>query len=156
MTNEPKSLSVFEYLEADHRRLDGLMEEFGRALEDGDTARAGDRFAVFRRGLMRHIKMEEGLLFPAFEMATGLRRENGPTGVMRHEHAGIILAMGAIADTLAGEPPDLAKVRRARAALCDLLAPHGLKEERVIYPMVDGALASDRLAGLVATMQRFP
>ncbi len=92
--------SAMEYLQADHRRLDGLMGECQAKAQAGDMAGAGALFETFRNGLVRHIKIEEGLLFPEFERATGLAKAGGPTGVMRHEHEENPAAAGAAARAL--------------------------------------------------------
>lgn len=47
--------SLAEYLSSDHARLDALLE---RALDDAAA------YTEFRRGLLRHIAIEEKLLFP--------------------------------------------------------------------------------------------
>ena len=73
--------TVMEYLMTDHRRLDGIMETCRDLAAAGNMSAAASKFGEFRKGLMRHIKIEEGLLFPEFEMATGLDRSSGPTGV---------------------------------------------------------------------------
>lgn len=56
---------IFQYLEDDHRRLDQLL--VNACAVDGkiDT----ERYHRFRTGLLRHIKMEEKILFPAARKA---------------------------------------------------------------------------------------
>jgi len=58
---------LYDFFAGDHRRLDALLE---RA-----TARPGEyemeSYAQFRRGLLRHIKMEETILLPTAQKARG-------------------------------------------------------------------------------------
>src|SRR5262245_9518428 len=76
--------SITRYLSWDHDRLDGLLGEVTRHVEDGHFVQASSIFSTFDQGLRRHIRLEEELLFPLFECRTGMR--NGPTAVMRNEH----------------------------------------------------------------------
>ena len=80
----PDSTSVAGFLEWDHDRLDGLLDDTRRLLGSGRPEDAAARFTEFRDGLQRHIRMEEEVLFPAFELATGMSH-GGPTGQMRLE-----------------------------------------------------------------------
>lgn len=155
MSTSPELQTVTGYLEADHRRLDGLMEGCVKALGTGDVHGASELFGQFRHGLMRHIKIEEGLLFPEFEEATGMARTGGPTGVMRHEHAEIIRLLGLIQDLFAEPKLDRDGLERLRSALVALLHEHNVKEERILYPMSDSMIPPDRLAELVRRMKAF-
>jgi uncharacterized protein (DUF2249 family) len=75
--------SAASYLGWDHDRLEALLCEHVEAFTAGRLEEARQRFAEFRTGLKRHIRMEEQVLFPAFDRATGME---GPTAVMRQEH----------------------------------------------------------------------
>jgi hypothetical protein len=85
--------TVTGYLHWDHRRLDALLESSRSSLGDGAHADAAARFLEFATGLGRHIRMEEEVLFPAFEASTGMRGA-GPTTVMRGEHLEILGILG--------------------------------------------------------------
>jgi hypothetical protein len=58
------------FLEADHARLDALL---GRAAARPDAVDA-EAFWEFRIGLLKHIGMEERILFPAVRVARGGER----------------------------------------------------------------------------------
>ncbi len=77
--------TITDFLQADHRRIDGLWEEYQEGLRSGNFDKAQNRFAEFALGLRRHIRMEEDVLFPAFEERSGMQGR-GPTVVMRSEH----------------------------------------------------------------------
>ena len=155
MTTETQITSVMDYLQADHRRLDGIMTTCTELADAGDLVEAAKHFAKFRDGLVRHIKIEEGLVFPELEAATGLSKTDGPTGVMRIEHEEILGKLSQIEELFAGENllPD--EFQSLRASLVSLLHTHNMKEEQIIYPMTDKTLASDRLVDLVKTMKEF-
>ena len=146
--------TVMGYLSTDHRRLDGLMEECRGLADLGDMAGATTKFNAFREGLQRHIRIEEELLFPEFEMATGLS-EGGPTGVMRHEHLEIRRLMELINDLFRGPNPSLTEFESLRSALYALLHEHNVKEERILYPMTDRMVPPKQREDLVRKMQAY-
>ncbi len=132
--------NVTEYLETDHRRLDGIVAEVRSLVDAGSFPQAGARFAEFRCGLGRHIDVEEQILFPLFEQLTGMR-DAGPTFVMRSEHVDIRQLMD---DTTAAlKSADRAQVDAALDSLMDVLGSHNMKEEQVLYPMTDRAAGND-------------
>lgn len=149
-TDAPRT--VGELLETDHRRLDAMVPEVLDAAAAGEWAAASARFAELRCGLERHIDIEEQVLFPVFEEATGITR--GPTVVMRGEHVTIRAAMTSIAQALADH--DGQGVDDGFQDLERTLRPHNFKEERVLYPTTDHVVGDDAArAALVARMQAF-
>lgn len=58
---------VYEYFEKDHKRLEGLLNRATKQLDKIDL----DVYGEFRSGLLRHIGMEEKILFPAAQKANG-------------------------------------------------------------------------------------
>lgn len=146
-------LSVAEYLEGDHRRLDAMFPIVEEALSVGSFAEARERFAEFSCGLDRHIELEEMELFPEFEKATGMNG-GGPTFVMRREHQEIRALLERVARAL--EAGDARSARASMEALADTLTEHNLKEEHVLYPMIDRAAVDDRARrALVQRLQAF-
>ena len=135
-TTQPPGTAT-EQLQADHRRLDRLMEDSLDRARAGDRAAAARSFAAFREGLIRHIAIEEWLLFPLFESATGLRFQGGPTDVMKQEHVEIIRHIDLIAELLDDADPPNGTFERHAAALAALIEEHSMKEERLLYPMTD-------------------
>jgi iron-sulfur cluster repair protein YtfE (RIC family) len=147
--------SVTDFLQADHRRLDGLWEEQEKALRPGNLDQARSFFSEFSSGLRRHIHMEEEILFPAFEERSGMRGV-GPTVVMRQEHWEIEALLEEISAALARaqSPADAFKAVRDQAqALKTLLRSHDQKEENVLYPMSDRLLEERERDDLVRKMQ---
>lgn len=130
--------SVTSLLEADHERLDGILAEVKQHVGAASHQQAAERFAAFREGLERHIVLEEEVLFPLLEKSTGVA-DAGPTAVMRTEHREIRSLLGEVDSLLGGriEGDTLATM----AALTGILVAHNGKEERILYPMTDRALA---------------
>lgn len=131
---------ITEYLVADHARLHGLLTR-ARDAEDLDAA----AFEAFRRGLLRHIGIEEKLLFPAVRRARG--GEPLPAArELRVDHAALT--------SLLVPTPD--------AALCDeilaLLREHDAKEEGTegVYAACERYLGPPQSAALVTEAAAYP
>lgn len=144
--------SVFDYLHWDHKRLDALLERACSFVNAGSRDRAAAGFAEFRTGLVRHIRMEEEVLFPVFERSTGFGKE-GPTAVMRAEHLEILHFLEEMSGCLAGVDTDPTRFAELRMALLAVLSDHNEKEEHVVYPLTDRALLSEQRQDLVRRMQ---
>lgn len=75
-------MSTFsEFLGHDHGHCDELFAVAEQAADARDV-RATDVHARFVEAMEHHMRLEEEILFPAFEAATG--SSMGPTAVMRH------------------------------------------------------------------------
>lgn len=135
-------------LEEDHARLDALLREATRgALEDrwrDSLAPDMVAYAAFREGLLRHIAIEEKLLFPAVKHAPG--HPLPATQSLRVEHA----AIGA----LLVPTPDLALCRE----LHQLLTAHDAKEEgpNGVYAACERALGDEASALLATKAAAYP
>jgi iron-sulfur cluster repair protein YtfE (RIC family) len=135
--------SATDYLSWDHDQLDAALADVLQMVDDGEIERADAHFEAFARRLRRHIRLEEDILFPVFERATGMIA--GPTQVMRAEHRQIEAALEEMSQALAGG--SAGAFRAGHAALISVLGAHNQKEERILYPMTDEALSDlDRLA----------
>ncbi len=130
---------ISDYMNKDHRYCDDV---FARA---EDRAAAGDYVGLerdggtFLRRIERHIELEETLLFPAFEEKTGMA--SGPTETMRAEHEemrGMFVQMRA-----ASGAKDARQYLGTAETLHMLLQQHNMKEETMMYPMLDQALGED-------------
>lgn len=132
---------ITEYLEQDHERLRALLSQ---ACEGGAALDLA-AFARFRTGLLRHIGIEEKVLFPA------ARRANGGTAVagaaeLRVEHAAL--------SSMLVPTPDLALAREIAA----LAAQHDETEERPggVYSVCEALFTVAESAALLATARAFP
>ena len=129
-----------DLLVADHQRLHRLLAA-AHAGEDLDHA----AFAAFRAGLLRHIAIEEKVLFPAVRRArvgTPLARARD----LRIEHAALT--------SLVVPTPDA----RLSAELEALLASHDAKEEGAdgVYAECEAALTPADSRALVAVAEALP
>lgn len=143
--------SVSACLQHDHRVMDAILTDAAAFVQEGELGVAAQYFAHFRTRLAIHMEIEESLVFPAYELASGC---TGPTTVMRREHEGIrrlLQALDAIllGENSSGEPLVLLE------ELARLLDNHDEKEERVIYPAVDASTGAGELDALVARIEAF-
>lgn len=123
----PGPLAFFSH---DHRHCDELWA----SLEGEPSAAAWQRFD---HAMRQHFAMEEEVLFPALEDATGMHG-GGPTQVMRSEHA----QMKALLDDMAAAAArgDFDTVVDQGDTLLMLIQQHNVKEESILYPMADNAV----------------
>lgn len=126
------------YFTEDHHRCDESWANFEELVTAGDEAGAKREWNKFLSQMRRHFTMEEEVLFPAFEDATGMRGA-GPTEVMRHEHRqirGLLDQMAA-----AAEAGKLQNVLDHGDTLLMLIGQHNAKEESILYRMTDQVLS---------------
>lgn len=141
---------VSEALGWDHDRLDGLDRDATEAWDTGATRDGARLHGRFVQGLRRHIRFEDTVLFPEFERVSGMPPDRGPTAVMRVEHRAIESILEEVREAASRG------VRPAQVALENLrlvLLQHNVKEEKVLYPMLDRALAEDEADAAVFRFQ---
>ena len=129
------------FFSADHRRLDALLKRSIHEPSRVDLA----PFGQFRAGLLRHIGMEEKVLFVAARRARG-GEPLALAAPLRVDH-------GAIAALLVPTPtPTLV------ADLLSILVPHNRREEDPggAYDACDEALGPAEAARLVEELRAFP
>ena len=137
-----------QYLTDDHEHCDMLFADAENAVAQADWALAADSFQAFQNDTLRHFQREEETLFPAFEARTGM--SGGPTFVMRSEHAQMRDTLNAMGQAL--ETHNRQTYLGLSETLLMLMRQHNLKEEQILYPMMDQALA-DEAEALLASMQ---
>jgi len=125
--------AISSVLEADHRRADALFDSAVRAAEQEDWGECQIQFDSFVAALKHHMQIEEVVLFPAFEQASGMLQ--GPTEVMRREHQEMLALLEEMAGLL--EDRNANDFRTLAQAFAQIMNAHSMKEERVLYPMCD-------------------
>lgn len=133
-------LTIHAYLTADHARLDALL---AGSLADPQRIDAG-AYTQFRAGLLRHIAMEEKVLF-AEVRAMPDERPRQLIQLLHADHA-------AIASLLVPPP-----TRALIATLQGILDDHNPLEDAPggLYEHVDRC-AGDRVSDLLSRMQAIP
>jgi len=139
-------MSITAPLSRHHKHCDDLFADAEEACANGDWTAGGKGFALLFDQLETHFVSEEDLLFPAFENATGMSA--GPTEVMRGEHRQMRELLAQMQEALASRDSDA--FGGAAETLLILMQQHNLKEENVLYPMCDSALAASDVGASVA------
>jgi hemerythrin-like domain-containing protein len=130
---------ISDYMNKDHKHCDDAFARAEDKAAAADWAGLERDGGTFLREMEHHIGLEETLLFPAFEEKTGMA--SGPTETMRMEHEqmrGLFAQMRA-----AIEAKDAEQYLGNAETLLILLQQHNMKEESMMYPMLDQALGED-------------
>lgn len=122
-----------------HKQCDEHFANAEETAQRGDWAACATSFGEFRDGLLAHFRVEEEVLFPAFERQTGMA--GGPTQVMRHEHMQIRDLLQQLDGALARK--DGSGFGGGAETLLIMMQQHNMKEENILYPMCDQALGQD-------------
>ncbi len=132
---------LHRFFSADHRRLDALLK---RSI-DGPGRVDLAPFGEFRAGILRHIGMEEKVLFVAARRARG--------GEPLDLAARLRVDHGAIAALLVPTPTPAIV-----ADLLSVLVPHNRREEEPggVYDACDEALGPAEAERLAQELQAFP
>ncbi len=132
----------------DHRRCDRLLAGLERATDEGDWERVQHETSEFRAAMEHHFRFEEEVLFPPLEGRMPMA--SGPTGVMRAEHAQMRRMLDELGAAVADRSMD--DCLGVLETLHLVTQQHNAKEEGILYPMADGAFASEAV-GLLARFE---
>jgi hemerythrin-like domain-containing protein len=136
------------FMGGDHHQCDQYFAAAEAAVDSGDWQQATAAHQQFIGAMQQHFAMEEELLFPAFEQASG--HSDGPTMVMRHEHEQMRALFADMDAAVASKEPHA--YLGASETLLILMQQHNAKEEQILYPMSERLLAEQQEA-LLTRMQ---
>ncbi len=131
---------IYKYLFGDHQRLDGLLSSAVDVKEGIDTI----PYAEFRKGLLRHIGIEEKLVLPAItRLQSGKQAEHARR--IRLDHGALV--------ALLVPPPTHGIVETIRL----ILKSHNSLEEGEggLYQLME-RLAGDEINDMMEKMKAFP
>lgn len=127
---------ISQYMTQDHRACDEQFASAEEAVNSQDWDAAAAQFEVFQKAMERHLGIEEDMLFPEFEQATG--NTMGPTRIMRMEHEQMRDLIRQMAAALHAQDADT--YLGLSETLLIMMQQHNVKEEQILYPMTDQAL----------------
>lgn len=130
---------ILEFMRDDHRACDHHYAEAESALMAKETDKAKAAFERFAASTLHHFDMEEKQLFLAFEKRTGMM--GGPTQMMRYEHQQLRSQLESM--RLALEENRIEDFFGIGESMMIMLQQHNMKEEQMLYPMIDRALGTD-------------
>ena len=137
MTSEDIRTGLVAFFEQDHSDCDARWADVEELLDTEDVDSARPAWQKYDAGMRRHLAMEEEVLFPAFEAASGMGG-GGPTAVMRMEHQQMRGLLDQIA--VAVESGDAQEALDIGDTLLMLIQQHNVKEEGMLYPMAENLL----------------
>lgn len=138
--------TVSEYLCWDHRRLESILADMMGLARAHEWMDARSRMSEYAVGLRHHADIEDWILFPAYDDATG-NLPNSPTALMLTEHRDVRFGIDALERAIKTE--DLDATEDALGVLLDVTEQHHAKEEEILFPGMDETLAPLRLTQLV-------
>lgn len=128
--------TIKEYLTNDHKKCDELFADMEKSASSS-LSDAHELCEAFISDIERHFQMEERVMFPEFEAKTGMTQ--GPTAMMRQEHAQMRILAQQLKDALENENKD--RFFGLSETLMILLQQHNMKEEQMLYPMAQQHLS---------------
>lgn len=119
---------LYQYLASDHGRLDHLLEQAAAKPGVIDV----ESYADFRKGLLRHISIEEKIVFPAVAKFKG-RDKIALTDRLHIDHAAIV--------SLMVPPPSLSIIQTLKS----VFAVHNPLEENNggLYDLFEASVGAD-------------
>ena len=128
--------TVTQFFARDHDRLEDLFAQF-RGLKSRDLPAATVVFRRFQRGLLKHLGLEDEIMFPMYEARAGTGGQQ-PLDRMHEEHRRIEELVAALNEKVGRQ--DLA-TEPEESKLESLLTRHHHGEEIVVYPLIDDTLS---------------
>jgi hemerythrin-like domain-containing protein len=141
--------TIKEYLTADHSRCDEFFASM-EAKANESIQNAKSDFEEFVQATERHFQMEERVMFVEFETKTGMTE--GPTAMMRHEHAQMRNLAKQMREAL--DSADKDKFFGLSETLMILMQQHNMKEEQMLYTMAQQHLSAEspRIVDMMESM----
>lgn len=142
---------ILEFMRNDHRACDHLYADAESALLAKDAEKANTLFYQFYTATNHHFDMEEKELFITFEKRTGMM--GGPTQMMRYEHQQLRSLLESM--RLALSENRVNDFFGIGESMMIMLQQHNMKEEQMLYPMIDRTLGGDAEL-MIQTLQEMP
>lgn len=124
---------VLDLLVRDHKRLDALLAQAMRWVNQGDICTAAPLLQEFAAALKCHVEAEDKVLAPDLRMPDG--GDAGASAIMQREHNEILGQLAIVRECLAAEPPQAGEIGAFCAILSGTLAKHEYREENNLFPL---------------------
>lgn len=136
-------MPYLENLTNEHRECDQAFMHIERKAMQDDWHGASIALHEFVDSMNNHFSYEEKELFPALEVVNPMVAA-GPIPVMLREHKQMRELFDDLGEAVAGKNLEL--LTDAGQTLLFVMQQHNIKEENVLYPLVDQALATPKIA----------
>ncbi|MBE9563434.1 MAG: hemerythrin domain-containing protein [Proteobacteria bacterium] len=117
----------------EHSSCDKIFAQAENLVAKKQWAEADTEFTIFNNAMEKHFTAEEEILFPTFEERTG--QTAGPTQVMRMEHQQVRQILAQMQTCLSQRDDE--QYLGLSETLLMLMQQHNMKEEQMLYPMID-------------------
>lgn len=128
--------TICDYLMHDHKRCDELFMAVDTAIAQKNWPQAELAFQRFSEATLAHLDSEESIVFPAFENA--IPDAAGPIAMLRMEHQRIKGIVARMEEALCRQ--DYCDLFLHAETFTILMQQHSLKEEDMLYPLLDRIL----------------
>ena len=142
--------TLLEFMQIHHGQCDQLYADGENSLLDEQMEEVVGQITTFLSEMERHFLMEETVLFPTFEDISGMHQD--PSQVMSMEHQQIRNLLARMSDAVTRMDRD--EILEVGETLLILMQQHNMKEEGILYPMVDQHLGPYR-EELIDSMNNF-
>ncbi|QAU34529.1 hemerythrin domain-containing protein [Janthinobacterium sp. 17J80-10] len=141
--------TICEYLAYDHQRCDDLFLKVEASIAQQDWHQAESDFQAFCQAWLGHIDSEERIVFPAMEKVTF--NAGAPLAMLRLEHQRMRGLVARLDDAVRRHDP--ADFLLHAETLTILAQQHGLKEEEMLYPLLDRILSGKNVQHIVDALR---
>jgi len=141
-----------DFMITDHRACDEAFATMENAVHEEKWDEAKKLFESFASDLNYHFDMEEEVMFPTFESRSGSAHCN-PTPVMIMEHTQMRKLTSDMREQLDAKNKD--QFFGLSETLMMTMQQHNMKEEQMMYPMVDEAMVGEEQM-LLDSMKELP
>lgn len=131
--------TISSFLTKDHRACDEIFAQMENEVASENWANANKKFEEFSNDLEHHFKMEEQVMFPAFEKKTGM--VGGPTAMMKMEHEQMRSVVSQMKKDMDEKNKD--HFFGLSESLMMIIQQHNMKEEQMLYAMADNHLGAE-------------
>ena len=132
--------STDNWLVHEHSLYENLVSQCQDAVELEDWGTVNQVFNDLVKHLKRHMALEEGVLYPAYESAP--HAPQGPTKALREEHSDIVRLVQDMARII--KTRDSEHVFEGLVLLESRMIKHHEKEEDIFLPMASHILNTSR------------
>ncbi len=139
-------MMITQFMTRAHKDCDQFFVDFENIIDSGNWNEVTTHWGLFVDKLSHHFEMEETVLFPAFENATGMTQ--GPTAAMRAQHEQIRALLEEIEASIHDQ--DSEQCLGIAETLMIMTQQHNMTEEQILYPMTD---SHTEAAKVLASMQ---
>ncbi len=143
---------ISKFLKRDHDQLNGVFREFQKGKEEKDFVKARGYFIRFKHGLLRHMELEEQVLFTFYEERSG-KAEMGLTSVIRQEHNRLRQIIHIIHGKIL---EDNFEIDEEEKEFILILESHHIKEEESLYPAIDIVTTEEEKKEIFSRLKNYP